>query len=917
MIVKRKIVQADIERKILIGLITSDDFCKQAYRIARVDYFKSTYAKIIFRWVEDFYGRYKECPGHCLQDIYVAEKDNLKEADAEIVGHFLGSLSDEYEKSTNDAYLADQAKRYFRERSLVMLSESISGNVARGKLQKAEESIRNYGEVSQQMTSWFNPFDPANIVDVFDNDGSDRLFKLNGPLGEMTGYLERDWLVAFMAPMKRGKCASGDSKVLLANGEVILLRDLVKSGKKENIVAFNEQTQKFESTKIVELFDNGVKDCWEIKTRTGRSMITTETHKYLTPDGWKDLQDIKKGDFIGVPKKINFFGNESSNPNLIKFLSYMLAEGGCTGTQPVFTNNDDEINFDFEKCCDDLGIGYTTKEINHFLTKANPILRKYGIMGCSAKTKIIPDFIMKSCKKDVSLFLRIFFTCDGTIYNETNKKLLNVELTLANKQLIDQISHLLLRFGIVHLKSFNSATCNGEKFDAWRISIKGQEYVNLFLQCIGFDDPKTTNEFEVKTKRSFIDKFPWQVAKRFRNELKQECNGRPRSGDYPKGNGFYKQTNLSQMQSVSYSINKKRCVMRQSFESAKNTASYDKYMNSNILWDEVSSIEYFGKIDTYDIAVPNHHNFVADDCIIHNSWWLQELAICGLFAGLKVAYFSLEMNKKAVSKRIYKRITALTNSAGRHHYPVFDCYRNQTNTCKRIQRTCRCGIKEPGEDQPEFYYAKGYKPCTQCVGTEDYVQAVWYQEFNQSENMGSKNVGKKIKNFVLQYGDNLRIMAYPAFSASFDDMESDLDSLEFQEGFVPEMICTDYFDIANPGNDSGGLSERGRADHVWKRGKGLAAKRHCLMATVLQSNRASISKKSLEQEDTSEDIRKLAHVDLLLGLNQTKDEKGQGIMRVGVVAHRHEEFSFKGEVIALQSFAIGNPCLFSGWNTDD
>jgi hypothetical protein len=296
------------------------------------------------------------------------------------------------------------------------------------------------------------------------------------------------------------------------------------------------------------------------------------------------------------------------------------------------------------------------------------------------------------------------------------------------------------------------------------------------------------------------------------------------------------------------------------------------------------------------------------------SWWLQELAITSILSGLKVAYFSLEMNKKAMSKRIYKRITALRTMAGAYKFPVFDCYSNQTNMCRKKERSCSCGISK--DDKQKFNRPTNYEPCTFCKenGLESYIQTVYYKELVQKEDMDAEAVNKKIKNFNLQYGDNLRIMAYPAFSASFDDMESDLDSLEFQEGFVPDVICVDYFDIANPGNGTGNLSERGKSDYVWKNGKGLAAKRHCLVATVLQSNRASISKKSVEQEDTSEDIRKLAHVDVLMGLNQTKDEKEENVMRVSVVAHRHEEFTFKGEVLALQNLSIGHPCLFSGWS---
>ena len=85
--------------------------------------------------------------------------------------------------------------------------------------------------------------------------------------------------------------------------------------------------------------------------------------------------------------------------------------------------------------------------------------------------------------------------------------------------------------------------------------------------------------------------------------------------------------------------------------------------------------------------------------------------------------------------------------------------------------------------------------------------------------------------------------------------------------------------------------------------------KHSLMVTVLQSNRDSISKKSIEQENTGEDIRKLAHPDIVLGLNQTPAEKEEGKMRISTVVSRHSEFSFFKEVLVLQSLSTGQPLL--------
>lgn len=298
------------------------------------------------------------------------------------------------------------------------------------------------------------------------------------------------------------------------------------------------------------------------------------------------------------------------------------------------------------------------------------------------------------------------------------------------------------------------------------------------------------------------------------------------------------------------------------------------------------------------------------------SSWLQEFAIQALMWKLKVCFFSLEMNKKEMTKRIYKRITALSDKPGAVSWPTFDCERNQDNTCKRVDRVSSIGVKEVGGELKEYIPIKGYKACSICkeLKNGEYRQAVWKVISEQKQVLDAKIVIKKARDFEKIYKGNFKVKSYPAFSATFDDIISDIEDLEYSEGFIPDIICIDSVDIMAP---EGGaqLSERGRIDWAWKRAKGLAAQRHCLVATVLQSNRASISQKNVQQENTGEDIRKLAHVDIMFALNQTPEEKINGEMRLSVIAHRHENFTENKEVLVLQSYEIGQTIVDMAWDS--
>jgi replicative DNA helicase len=72
----------------------------------------------------------------------------------------------------------------------------------------------------------------------------------------------------------------------------------------------------------------------------------------------------------------------------------------------------------------------------------------------------------------------------------------------------------------------------------------------------------------------------------------------------------------------------------------------------NLLWDAVTAIEAVGEEETFDVEVPPHHNFVADDLVVHNSALTLNIATNAAQHGHPVAMFSLEMSKEEIVQRI-------------------------------------------------------------------------------------------------------------------------------------------------------------------------------------------------------------------------------------------------------------------------
>jgi replicative DNA helicase len=78
----------------------------------------------------------------------------------------------------------------------------------------------------------------------------------------------------------------------------------------------------------------------------------------------------------------------------------------------------------------------------------------------------------------------------------------------------------------------------------------------------------------------------------------------------------------------------------------------EAHSSSELLFDPIVRIEPAGEERTYDIEVPIHHNFVADDVVVHNSALTMNIATNVALRGMPVAIFSLEMSKEEVAQRM-------------------------------------------------------------------------------------------------------------------------------------------------------------------------------------------------------------------------------------------------------------------------
>jgi len=82
------------------------------------------------------------------------------------------------------------------------------------------------------------------------------------------------------------KCLVKETLITLADGSQKKIVDC-KVGDK--VLSVNDDLELCISV-VHEVYDNGIKDVYEIKTKSGKSVIVTENHPFLTLEGWKSLE---------------------------------------------------------------------------------------------------------------------------------------------------------------------------------------------------------------------------------------------------------------------------------------------------------------------------------------------------------------------------------------------------------------------------------------------------------------------------------------------------------------------------------------------------------------------------------------------------------------------------------------------------
>ncbi|MEC9440813.1 MAG: replicative DNA helicase [Myxococcota bacterium] len=448
-------------------------------------------------------------------------------------------------------------------------------------------------------------------------------------LDDITAGWQPSDLVIVAARPAMGKCLTASSRVLLQSGEVATIEDLFLRGEAAPLT-LNNQLQ-FDGAVASAFLDDGLKPVWRLTTALGRQVEVTEIHPLLTLDGWSSLGNLSVGDRIGVPRSLPVFGEIEAEHDDLVTMATLLAGSHYDGERLQISVSSDEFLPAMQQVLashPDVQVFTPERSVevhqtdSSFVSKFElhearagalaELLAATGLWGVTPSDRTIPGEIFQLSEDSLALFLRAFLSASGDC-----SKPASVRVMVQSTMLLEQLSHLLLRFGVIARLSRDEVLPS--------LSIEHRPSLEILSARFGLP-------LSLEDVSDITDVIPVEIWTHIEQRL----------GAVTWAELFQRTESLLSVADVGRKLLTREEVGQ--IAEVLESPSLMLVAESALYWDEIVSIEPIGEQQVYDLTVPETHNFVANDVCVHNTaLTLNMAAHAAIERKVPVAYFSLEM----------------------------------------------------------------------------------------------------------------------------------------------------------------------------------------------------------------------------------------------------------------------------------
>ena len=435
-----------------------------------------------------------------------------------------------------------------------------------------------------------------------------------------------------MSDLRESGCLTAETRVLRAdNGAEESMGELVATGETDVPVWSLDESLRYVRRHLTHVFSTGVRPVFRLTLASGKQLRATENHPFLTYAGWRALGDLRTGDRLAVPRHVP--APEEFDPwedDHVILLAHMLGDGSMLPRQPLRYASVDEENLEaVSKAALSFGVVSVPDEypaarcttlrmrapFNVTHGRRNPIVQwldDVGVYGLRSHEKFVPDGIFHASKRQIALFIRHIWATDGSVTVNKTGRSGRVYYASTSRRLVDDLSRLLLRFGI---STRVRMTRKVGYRPGYTLDISGADSQRRFLQEIGVHGSRGVAAERLlslirDTKANTnVDTVPVQVWDTVRSVMAEKGMStrafQKAVGVQYNGSAFYRHAPSRER------LGRVAAVL--------DSAELELYAVNDVLWDEVISIEPDGVEEVYDATVVGGHNFIANGVAVHNS----------------------------------------------------------------------------------------------------------------------------------------------------------------------------------------------------------------------------------------------------------------------------------------------------------
>lgn len=527
---------------------------------------------------------------------------------------------------------------------------------------------------------------------------------------ELTSGLQPGQLVILAARPAMGKCLVGSTRVWDATtGRMAPIDSLVREGAAgARVLAHDFDTVSAVAAPVTGVFDNGVRDVVRVTTKSGRTFTSTPNHRVRTLRGWVEVGNLDLAvDAMAIPTRLP----EPSDPTRMKeeevrLLAYLLGDGSTApsaGANVAFTNAGHEALEDFARSAralgdevrvvrarthaagadqvrviadrstlDDLaaaaGVSVPTVRAHLDGRSVRPATAAAVDRACDALAwradrtavttrlveahglrhlavdKRVPEAVFSLPNDQLATFIGCLWATDGWV-TEAGVGPAEIGFASASEQLARDVAHLLLRFGIVARIDHKPNDHAG----AWTVAVRDADQVIVFATTFVVPDKQdkarrlAAHVASVDGGRAEVHTFPvavWDLVDA----------ARPAGLSWPE---LFRRAGLRPDKQQRDRTRRPTRLRVRALAEALGDPHLLALADGAVGWDPVVAVEPAGRERTYDIEVTPHHNFVADDVVVHNSTLVTNM-VSNVAAGQRepVVFFSLEMSQMEIVQRM-------------------------------------------------------------------------------------------------------------------------------------------------------------------------------------------------------------------------------------------------------------------------